>query len=112
RQLDELFVVRGGAQHGHAVEDRRADKPEDLPARTDVDALRRLAEQHHAGIRAQPLADERLLLVTAAEAAEVRPRERRLDGEVVADLLDLLTDGAPAQPPATEVLVKERDGQV
>ena len=65
----ELLVVGARADDDDAALLRRgADQLEDLLARADVDALRRLVEQQQPRLGLQPLREQRLLLVAAARA--------------------------------------------
>ena len=57
----------------------RADDVEDLLARADVDALRRLVEQDEFRRDLEPFGEHGLLLVAAAEAAEEPRRIARTD---------------------------------
>ena len=52
-------------------------QPIQLGLGADVDAARRIVEQQHLRLRQQPAADDRLLLIAAAEAGDRRVDARR-----------------------------------
>ena len=53
-----------------------AHQPVDLALRADVDAARRLVEDHHPGLHRQPLGQHDLLLVAARQGADDACRSR------------------------------------
>ena len=63
----DLGQFAGRQQHRHPVAGERLDDRVDLALGADVDAARRLVEQHDLDRLAQPACEDRLLLVAARE---------------------------------------------
>ncbi|BAB51502.1 mll4969 [Mesorhizobium japonicum MAFF 303099] len=84
---DHLLHVAGDHQHGDAGIGQGAHQPVDFRLGADVDAARRLVEDHHLRVHGQPLAEHDLLLVAARQRAGARLHRRRLDAEIFLLLL-------------------------
>ena len=66
---DHLFHVAGNHQHGDAGVGEGADQAVDLALGADIDAARRLVEQHDIRRHRQPFGKHDLLLVAARQGA-------------------------------------------
>ena len=76
-QQGELVVIAAGAQRRDAVARERGERGRDPGASTHVDAAGRLIEEQQPRTCVNPLGEQRLLLVAAAELAE---QDRRIRG--------------------------------
>ena len=65
--LDEVGGLGADQQHAHAVLGGPVDGAEQVGAGADVDGLGRLVEHEQDGLDGEPLGEEHLLLVAAAE---------------------------------------------
>ena len=72
--LRKLLVVGAGAEHRGPLARSLVEGLEQRLARADVDALRRLVEDEQLRLGLQPLGEQHLLLVAAAEEAELERR--------------------------------------
>ena len=76
-EREDLGQIARHHEHGEPVARLLPDHLVDLELGADVDALGRLVEQQHARLGRQPLGDDDLLLVAAAERVGRTPRCRR-----------------------------------
>ena len=65
REAEHFLDLGGDEQHRRAAGGELDDEVVDAPARADVDAARRLVEEHDARLAEHPLRQEHLLLVAA-----------------------------------------------
>ena len=99
-QRRELVDVRRADQHRRARGGGRADQRVHLGLGADVDAARRVVEQHDRRLRVQPLGEHDLLLVAA------RQRAGRLVDRAAADA----QAARPARAPARAARPRARSG--
>ena len=91
---------------------RCADQLEDLLARAHVDALRRLVEQEEARLGLEPLREQRLLLVAAAQRAVRQRRVGRPDVEVAHHGRRLAAHAPALERDPVEVAVEDGERHV
>src|SRR5690349_14584400 len=78
---DQLGQLRRAEEQDAPLGREPPHDREDLALRADVDASRRVVQQDDPRFDLEPLADDDLLLVSARQLVDRRPRRRRLDLE-------------------------------
>ena len=95
----DLAQLAGEHQHGGALVGERADEVVHLVLGSDVDAARRVEQQHHAQATGEPAGDRHLLLVAAGQPAHLarRPGVDRQSADRLVDPRPFLggTDRSP-----------------
>ena len=88
----DLAQLAGEHQHRRPLVGQGADEVVDLVLGADVDASRRVEEQHHAQPAGEPAGDRHLLLVAAGEPAHLArcPRVDRQPADRLVDSAALL----------------------
>src|SRR5207248_3008187 len=67
----DLFQVAGNHQNGRTLSGELVHEAVDLALGADVDATGRLVENEHAWLPSQPLAEDNLLLIAAAQEPDL-----------------------------------------
>ena len=88
RALDDLLQFRGDHQHAEPEIGEFADEFLDLRLGADIDAARRLVEDEQLRVGAEPAREQNLLLIAAAQLADLLLRPRRLDREALDEPVD------------------------
>ena len=96
-QLEQFGEIGTHHEHGCAVVGQLPDQAVDLDLGADIDPTRRLVEDDHVGLTAEPLGQHDLLLVAAAEVARIAPDVRWPEAGFVGEMLRELGDLAEHQ---------------
>ena len=109
---DHLLHVAGDHQDGDAAVGEGPHQVVDLVLRADVDAARRLVEDHHLGPHREPFGQHDLLLVAARQRGRGGRRGRGLDAQGAALALRVLGRPAVLHQRAARIGDEVRQGDV
>ena len=105
-QRTELIVIRARAKNSCPADGDGADHRKDLLARPHVHSPRGLVQQQQRRLRLEPLAEERLLLVSPTQGAKQNPRVGGPHSPAPHRPGGIPLHSPPLEPPASSITVQ------